>query len=115
MSMQITGKLVGVIGAHYEATIELSENEALTLKNCLDYCKHRLKRHPQEAGLLQTGCTLEMVEELINKYFPTPPSPAQGGKIKPLYCAMSNMGVDLKRLETKLNELIAAWNEREGI
>ena len=41
-----------------------------TLKNCLDYCCHRLRRHP-EAGLHRTGCTLEEVDEL-RKSLPCP-------------------------------------------
>lgn len=47
---------------------ECKYEETQTLKNCLDYCRHRLKKH-QNTGLYKAGCRLEFVEELERKFF----------------------------------------------
>ncbi len=71
MNARIVGKLKTLqhLDDYDEATIELSSEDSLTLKNCLDYCKHRLRKH-DDIGLFKTGCRVEMIEGLLEKWFP---------------------------------------------
>jgi hypothetical protein len=56
-----------------------------TLRNCLNYCRHRLKKH-QNTGLHKIGCQLEFVEQLEREFFPKQPDiqPKPKDRIEPL-------------------------------
>ena len=44
--------------------IRISGNDILTIKNCLNYCKHRLREHVY-CGLTKTGCQVEHIEKVL--------------------------------------------------
>jgi hypothetical protein len=97
--------------------------ESQTLRNCLDYCRHRLKKH-QNTGLHKIGCQLEFVEELERTLFPKQPDirkpvpPKPQVEIEPLspfrHTPPDNfeqVHYAIKKTADKIDELIQVINQ----
>ena len=77
--------------------IRISGNDVLIIKNCLNYCKHRLREHVY-CGLTKTGCQVEHIEKALENL----PKPQEQVEIEPIG-TMFNI-ID------KINELISVVN-----
>jgi hypothetical protein len=83
-----------------------------TLRNCLNYCRHRLKKH-QNTGLHKIGCQLEFVEQLEREFFPKQPDiqPKPKDRIEEVEFKKEPLEIAVLRLGDKLNELIRHINK----
>ena len=86
-----------------------------TLRNCLNYCRHRLKKH-QNTGLHKIGCQLEFVEQLEREFFPKQPDIQHKPKdrIEELV-GLINLDImsNENRIVAKINELVDFINNRK--
>ena len=86
-----------------------------TLRNCLNYCRHRLKKH-QNTGLHKIGCQLEFVEQLEREFFPKQPDiqPKPKDRIEELV-GLINLDImsNENRIVAKINELVDFINNRK--
>ena len=83
------------------AKIRISENDVLTIKNCLNYCKHRLRKHVY-CGLTKTGCQVEHIEKVLENL----PKPQEQVEIESI-----GEGWDIFDIKYKVDQLISVVNQ----
>ena len=81
-------------------SIQISGNDVLIIKNCLNYCKHRLKKHGY-CGLTKTDCQVEHIEKVLKNL----PKPQEQVEIESI-----GEGWDIFDIKYKVDQLISVVN-----